>query len=121
MMTAAYSAHLLQAGVVTQQHIDTLKATIQQKYLLGFDKAKQLQGLTDQERVVQIQSEDYLGNRTLTEKWSGMQLSTRGTEPTYTGYALETLKEMGLASVTIPAGVKVHPRLQKFFIEDRVK
>jgi probable 2-oxoglutarate dehydrogenase E1 component DHKTD1 len=54
----------------------------------------------------------------LSGKWASMSFNQ--TEPSSTGFGIETLKEIGQASVKLPEGFHVHPRLDKLFIQARL-
>jgi len=64
---------------------------------------------------------NYRGSRTMTHKWSGMQLSQNGSDPADTGYDPSELIKIGKASIKVPAGFTVHPRIHKMFIQAREK
>jgi probable 2-oxoglutarate dehydrogenase E1 component DHKTD1 len=66
-------------------------------------------------------NEKYRGSRTLTHKWRGMKLSQDGMNPEETGYNVKKLLEIGEASVALPTGFEVHPRIKKMFIQAREK
>lgn len=77
-------------------------------------------GLKDEQPTLkQVTDPAFRGNRYLTGKWSKMQPSILAQEAQPTGVALAKAKEFALASVTLPPGFAVHPRLEKFFIEER--
>lgn len=57
----------------------------------------------------------------MTHKWSGMKFSQYGSEPKETGYDTEVLREIVKSSVDIPEGFLVHNRLQRMYIDDRLK
>lgn len=57
----------------------------------------------------------------MTHKWAGMEFSQDGSEPSDTGYDLNALRHIGEQSVTLPSTFNVHPRLQKMFIEPKLK
>lgn len=54
-------------------------------------------------------------------KWSSMKIAPNSNNVYETGVALNTLVEVGVKSVSYPAGLNVHPRLQKSHVEARLK
>ena len=59
------------------------------------------------------------GTKAFTDKWRDMVLSIHGTHQK-TGVNKELLKEYGKTSVLLPENFSVHPRIGKFFIQDRL-
>ncbi|PHZ07394.1 2-oxoglutarate dehydrogenase, E1 component [Rhizopus microsporus ATCC 52813] len=61
-------------------------------------------------------------NYHLDGNWRGIEhIKEQPEEQVETGCDVELLKEIGKYSVTPPEGIKVHPRLQKYHIEQRLK
>ncbi|KAI9173184.1 hypothetical protein H9P43_007315 [Blastocladiella emersonii ATCC 22665] len=54
-------------------------------------------------------------------KWAGLVSPKAAVVSPPTGVAVDSLKEVGLASVATPAGFEVHPRLKKFHVEARAQ
>ncbi|KAI8912779.1 thiamine diphosphate-binding protein [Gorgonomyces haynaldii] len=54
-------------------------------------------------------------------KWSGMIPTTKAVTKPDTGVDVDVLKQVGLASVATPENFKVHPRIGKYHIENRVQ
>lgn len=71
--------------------------------------------------MVDTVNPSYKGSRSMTHKWSGMAFSQNGTEPQDTGYDIGKLKHIGEQSVALPQGFNVHSRLQKMYIEPKLK
>ncbi len=54
-------------------------------------------------------------------EWSDMTISTEAVVSPPTGVPLDTLKTVGIGSVDVPSSMVVHPRLQKYHVESRMK
>ena len=73
-------------------------------------------------RLEETKDPKFKGSRSLTHKWgSGMQFSQWGNDPKDTGAAKEKLMEIAKASVEIREGVRVHDRLSRMHIANRLK
>ncbi|KAI9478279.1 MAG: oxoglutarate dehydrogenase, E1 component [Benjaminiella poitrasii] len=82
------------------------------------------QGFKDAEAYPQHDPANVLGRFHLDGNWKEMRhvraASETETAPD-TGYDLDLLTDIGRLSVTPPADIKVHPRLQKYHIDQRLK
>ncbi|KNC96364.1 oxoglutarate dehydrogenase (succinyl-transferring), E1 component [Spizellomyces punctatus DAOM BR117] len=58
---------------------------------------------------------------TLKGKWSGMTIPRQVISAPQTGVDVEVLKEVGQKSVQTPSGTVVHPRIQKYHVDTRLR
>ncbi|KAI8818015.1 thiamine diphosphate-binding protein [Fimicolochytrium jonesii] len=58
---------------------------------------------------------------TMASKWSEMTIPKQAITKPNTGVDLEVLEEVGRQSVEVPSGTTVHPRIQKYHIDTRLK
>ncbi|KAJ3016184.1 hypothetical protein HKX48_004167 [Thoreauomyces humboldtii] len=58
---------------------------------------------------------------TLKNKWSTMTIPTTAVTTPNTGVAIDTLRDIGRRSIETPEGTAVHPRVQKYHIDARLR
>lgn len=81
---------------------------------------KEYNAVSQMKRTMDMYKNDNTkGTKAFTEKWSDMVLTTQGKNEK-TGINVEKSKEFAKISVELPNDFIVHPRLQKFFIQDRL-
>ncbi|KAI7906070.1 oxoglutarate dehydrogenase, E1 component [Cokeromyces recurvatus] len=89
------------------------------------DQIKQLeQGLQESEFFPEHDPTNLSGRFHLDGNWKGIkhiQSATEVESSPDTGYHLDLLTEIGRISVSPPSDIKVHPRLQKYHIDQRLK
>ncbi|ORZ31198.1 Transketolase, pyrimidine binding domain-domain-containing protein [Catenaria anguillulae PL171] len=100
-----YETELVQQGVVAPGEVEALRE----------EHYKKLDSHLEAIDTYEPPSEHLKG------KWTGMISPKEAVVAPETGVAMDTLKKVGLASVTVPEGFKVHSRLQKFHVQPRVQ
>lgn len=81
---------------------------------------KEFQVSQNLERTMEnYKSNNSKGTKAFTNKWKDMVTSNEGKQKP-TGLTKELLKQFGKESVLIPQGFTVHPRIQKYHIQERM-
>ena len=57
----------------------------------------------------------------MTHKWAGMNFSQWGKEPEQSGFETDKLTKIAQSSVQIPQGFNVHSRLNRMYIDSKLK
>ena len=68
-----------------------------------------------------LTDESYQGSKSLTQKWKDMTFSHWGTEAEATGVDVSLLRHLAKESIRLPSDFTPHPRIQKTFIDQRLK
>lgn len=81
---------------------------------------KEFQASQNLQRTMEnYKSNNSKGTKAFTNKWKDMVISNEGKQKT-TGLPKELLKQFGKESVLVPQGFTVHPRIQKYHIQERI-
>ncbi|EGR31606.1 oxoglutarate dehydrogenase, putative [Ichthyophthirius multifiliis] len=111
-----YNKLLIEQGVLK----DDVYEKIRQKTFSYLEQ--EFEKISENQKTISIyKSNDNNSSSAFKFKWQNMDFSIFGKEPSETGFPSSKLRQLAVQSVTIPPDFKVHPRLQKFFIESRLK
>ncbi|KRX07891.1 hypothetical protein PPERSA_10279 [Pseudocohnilembus persalinus] len=115
----AYFEHLKAQNIVKEDGYESLREKVFKHLENQYNSRKKNEGKKLEDYI----SEKQQGQKAFTEKWKNMVFSTFGKSDAEvkTGLKANYLKQLGKQSVTIPNDFKVHSRLKKYFIEDRLK
>ena len=107
---ALYKKNLLEKGVVTESQIQTIFENYNHKLQEAFQEAEQTEAST----TTWTQWLD-----TLWGSFKQPEKETAYDSTSATGLRADVLKRVGLASLSIPSGFKLHPRLERQFKNKR--
>lgn len=112
-----FKERLLNKNVLSQDQINALESRYTKHLNEELEKSKNFEL-----KLSDVLDPKYKGNKTLTHKWKGMKIpeTAKPDSELVTGYDLEELKKIILASVKLPEKFNVHKRLQQYFINARV-
>ena len=111
-----YADNLIKRGLITCDQVNEIR-----KEIIDHFKDELEKSLDFKPTINNYRDPNYKGSRSLTHKWKDMQFSQWGTEPKHTGVDKELIKEVGRASVDLPKGFNIHPKLTNEFIPKRLK
>jgi probable 2-oxoglutarate dehydrogenase E1 component DHKTD1 len=112
-----FKARLISEGVITEDQVKNLADKFTKILEDEFAKAKEFK-LT----IENVRNENYKGNKSLTHKWKELQFPQfcEPDESVKTGISVNDAKAILKASATLPSEFKVHPRLNKYFVTERL-
>jgi len=112
----AYEKELIAQGIVSADEAAKLRSQIDEHF-----EAEYQASLSLKPDIKNTTNPAYRGSRSLTHKWKDMVFSQSGSEPDQTGIDAQQLTDIIKSTVDLPADFKIHPRLQRMFVEPRLK
>lgn len=110
--------YLIGKGLITEETVKGLSDRYMKILSDEFTKSQNLEL-----KVEDVKNEKFKGNKSLTHKWKEMDFPQfcKSDEELVTGLeSVEEVKSILKASVTLPSNFKVHPRLNQYFINNRL-
>jgi probable 2-oxoglutarate dehydrogenase E1 component DHKTD1 len=113
----SFKKRLTEENIMSEEQVKAMADKFAKILDDEFNKSKEFKLTVDD-----VRNENYKGNKSLTHKWKNLQFPQfcKSDEDIKTGINIDDAKKILKASATLPSDFKVHPRLSKYFIGERL-